>query len=500
MANPTDGFKKRRRPLRKRIRGFWSFPFGVKQCAWRVTAAWFWFYGLAVLFGQRALIRGWGHRISAALIHALTGAGFAPSNPLFLSTFFWIFWLFLISGFSWAQVLGFFVYVPFAPLLIFFRKGRRDYKKTRADSFQKLRRQGVVIPRPNISFVLVLALVLWFALYGRAQERSPLLIAMLITGILFVVRVNKAIVYASMVDLPSNRWIDNFFRSCQEFVRKSVESIKDGKVQDLRSLNLLIFLGSWWLRVSRFVSRWFYGKTARRRAALTELIRFMGNLAILGGLSVLFWAFVIKYFAHSPVPGMTDSLLASASRVIPGIPDSSALRVSPEIQALSSVTAWLIFVLYAGPVASLFPEFREKIVGQTSQKYIQLRYARKKVYRYVDALRIVRELLESNPELVPLAKAAIFLRQQTDLRKFLLGQPDFVRALLGAPETEKLFRTVGVKLPDLNSLIDELPDEPITNGAEGDGSLAGPNPEVAEGAAVARGDTTTVAGESAAAV
>jgi tetratricopeptide (TPR) repeat protein len=392
-----------------------------------------------------------------------------------LSAFIKVLWLLAICSFSWIQVLGFLLlYVPLSPLLLVFRKGRQQYKENRAKNLARARQEGAETPHLNKGLALLFLLLMWFALYGGTAQRYPLIIAMAITGLLFIERVSRALLYATAAEFPRKKRSEAFTHSVQNFMRKTVENFKEGKITELKHLNGAIRTASWILRLARFASTWMYGKAAKRRAALFVLIRFMGNLAILGGLSILFWAFVIKYFAAPPATGMEAALFASASRVIPGVPDSNSLHVSPGIQALASVTAWLIFVLYAGPVASLFPAFQERVIAQTAQSYDRLRSARKTLYRFIEPLRALRELAGEHPELIPFAKTVVLLRKQANLKEFLAGQPDYVRSLASHPEEAELLRTLGVKLPDLNALVPELTQDRTDEPASGAQSDANP--------------------------
>ena len=155
-------------------------------------------------------------------------------------------------------------------------------------------------------------------------------------------------------DVPSRRGpIDRYIESVLAQFRKGLTSLAEKKTLDVTTISSV---RTWHIsyRVLRFLSRWLYGRPARNRAALFVLIKYMSNLCVLGGLAILFWALVIRYFSLPGVIGMVPALLASSARVIPGIPEPSLLKFPDWIKASTSITAWMIFVLYAGPVASLF--------------------------------------------------------------------------------------------------------------------------------------------------
>jgi hypothetical protein len=198
----------------------------------------------------------------------------------------------------------------------------------------------------------------------------------------------------------------------------------------------------------------------------------MVNLAALGGISILFWAFAIKDALSPSYLPLSKALLASASRVIPGFPDPSNLYVPATIQVLDSLTAWTVFVLYAGPVASLFPAFQERAIANTAANYARIRSARKAIYRFAELLRLVQRLLIEHPELEGFAKNVVLLRKQRDLRSFLLTQPDFVRSLADKPEEIDLYKRLGVALPDLDDVLRELPPNSIQERTEVDALTA----------------------------
>jgi hypothetical protein len=140
-------------------------------------------------------------------------------------------------------------------------------------------------------------------------------------------------------------------------------------------------------RLLRWISLYLRGKSGRTRAALLVLFSYMANLVILGFLTVAFWALAIKLYSAPSHVNLSDALLASASHVIPGVPDAEGIKVSAGIQAGISLTAWAIFVLYAGPVASVFPMLQERYTREVAQHYTTLRAVRAALYRTKDDLR-----------------------------------------------------------------------------------------------------------------
>jgi hypothetical protein len=380
-------------------------------------------------------------------------------------------WLFAICGFSWGQLIGFFLYVPFLPLLlfvrIFLRKKLPPYRKTRDESLKASRKSGVPIPKRAWGLPLFCLLLLWLVLYGQTSTPYPLFLALVLTALLFCSRVGAALTFAVPAGESSWDRIESMSATTRKFVLSTSESFKNGQILEKWHLKLTVWTCTFTLRRFRALSKWFHGKAARRRTALVVLLRFMLNLAALGGISILFWAIAIKFALAPAHVALNEALLASASRAIPGIPDPSDLKVPAIVQTLDSLTAWLVFVLYAGPVASLFPAFQEQAIARSSANYARLRHERKAMYRFIAPLLPLQKLVGENPEVAQLAKAAIQLRAlpEADVREALLSQPDTERALASSPVVVDFMRRLGAPIPNLEELIQQLPPPPVDQGA-----------------------------------
>jgi hypothetical protein len=458
---------KRPKALRKRIRKVLRVPFVAKQFAWRLTASWFWIRILAFTFG----FKGHLHKLEDAFFFylntSLISFGFAPSNPGTFIACVKLLWLFTISGFSWLQVIGFFLYVPFLPIVflvrILLRSKLAPYRKMREESFKKSRKSGIPIPKRAWGFPLLCLLLLWFILYGQTSARYPLFLAMVLTALLFCSLVGSALTFALPADKGPWARIEGMSASARKFVIDSSENLKAGKVLDKWQLNLKIWTGFFLLRNLRLWSRWLHGKAARRRTALLVLLRFMANLAALGAISILFWAIATKFALAPAHVALSEALLASASHAIPGIPDPSTLKVPATIQTLDSLMAWLVFVLYAGPVASLFPAFQEQAIGRSIVHYSRLRSERTAIYQFLQRLLPLQTLVREHPEIIKVAKAAVSLRthSEAETRQALLSQPETLRALVNAPTVADLMRQLGTPLPNLEELVQELPSPTV---------------------------------------
>jgi hypothetical protein len=460
---------KRRKPLRKQIRKFVRAPFVVKQFAWRLTAGWLWICALGAILGFWGHLSKWENALLLDLNGALANFGFTPSNLKVFTLCVKLLWLFAICGFSLLQVVGFLLYVPFLPCVLLvrllLRKRLPPYRKTREESLKASRMSGL-IPKRTWGFPLLCLLLLWLVLYGQTSARSPLLLALVLTALLFCSQVGKALTFA-VPDYKST-WdrLEYMAASARKFVAKTSENLKNGQILEKWTLQLTIWGSLFILRRFRAASRWLRGSASRRRIALVVLLRFMLNLAALGGISILFWALAIRFVlapAHVPI---LEALLASASRAIPGIPDSSTLRVPAALETLDSLTAWLVFVLYAGPVASLFPKFQEQAIARSVADYARLRRERKAMYRFVEPLLLLQKLAREDPALAKLAQAVVQLRTYTEveIREAFLSHPDtaqeYARQLASSPALVDFMRQLRIPIPNSEELTQELPVPP----------------------------------------
>lgn len=468
---------KRHRAFRKQVRDLVRVPLFVKQIAWRLTAGWFWLCAIAIVFGFGARLSVREDALFGELYGSLLNLGFAPSNPRVFSICVKLLWLFAICRFSWAQIIGFFIYLPFLPLVLLIRvvlrKRLEPYSKIREESFKASRKSGVVIAKRTWGFPLLCMLLLWLVLYGQISAPYPLFLALVLTALLFCSRVSRALAFAVPGD--TNNWarVEGMSANSDKFIAQASETFKKGGFLEKWQLNMAIWSGTFFLRISRELSKWLHGKTARRRTALIVLLRFMLNLAALGGISILFWALAIKFVMVPAHVSLLDALSASASCAIPGIPVPSTMKVPVAIQTFDSLTAWLVFVLYAGPVASLFPDFQKQAIARSAANYAKLRDERKKLYRFLEPLRPLQKLVRENPELAKIGKAAIELKEysEADVRNALLSQPDFVRALVSSPVIVDYMKKLGAPIPDLEELTKEIPAGTVGEGAHSDDRL-----------------------------
>lgn len=405
------------------------------------------------LFGGRRFLTTFDAWLLSRFLDILKDLGFAPGHVPLLPFLLRLLWVLCIASFSWLQIVGLILYVFFWPLVLFFyfRHGSA-FKGTYDRETEKAQRLGTLPDRPVGTYFLISCLIMWFVLYGDSPLRAPLITAIVLTGMLFIARVYQALAYTAP-DVSSRRGpIDRYIESVLAQFRRGLASLAEKKTLDATTI---ASVRTWHIsyRVLRFLSRWLYGRPARNRAALFVLIKYMSNLCVLGGLAILFWALVIRYFSLPGVIGMVPALLASSARVIPGVPEPSLLKFPDWIKASTSITAWMIFVLYAGPVASLFPVLQDRFVKQTSNLYGRLRIARKILYGPVYPLHKLVQVMRDHPEAAPYVNGIFFFRMQPDLNRLFRDEPDAARMLRERPDLIEILVGAGIKIPNLDEFV-----------------------------------------------
>ena len=439
---------------RNRTIRIWRARLILKQSAWRLTGFWLWARLLIHLFGGGTFLRKFDAGLFSRILEILKDLGFAPGHVPLLPFLLRLLWVLCITSFSWLQIIGLTLYVFFWPLVLFFyfRHGSA-FKATYDKEMEKAQRLRTRPNRAVGTYFLISCLIVWFVLYGDSSLRAPLIVAIVLIGTLFIVRVYQALAYTAPYVSSRMGPIDRYIESVLAQFRKGITDLAEKRTVDLNSISASVRTWNIYYRVLRFLSRWLYGRSARNRAALFVLIRYMLNLCLLGALAILFWALVIRYYSLPDITGMVPALLASSARVIPGIPEPNSLKFPDWIKVSTSITAWMIFVLYAGPVASLFPVLQDRFVKQTSNLYGRLRIARKTLYGPLYPLHKLFQFMRDNPEAAPYVNCIFFFKMQPDLSRLFRDEPDAARMLRERPDLIEILAGAGIKIPNLDEFV-----------------------------------------------
>jgi hypothetical protein len=293
--------------------------------------------------------------------YALSFAGFSPSNTFVFPLIIKAGWLLLICEFSLVQLAWFATaYLLSFPLLVIFLA--LFGKKIRSAIKENQPKASLIEPKHrsfSFSNATVALLTGWLILYGGSSNQLPQIAGILLAASLLGGRVLAALSFAGPIEAVKLKWAEAFIQMFNEILKKGgVSSFR--RFEDF--LYRLLLRGAWITR----------GSKGRNRAAMLVLLRYLLNLFALGFANILFWALLIRFSTH-PFIGLQEALMISGTRVLPGFTVSADLKMPLWVSVGSSISAWVLFVVYAGPAASIFPLMQQAYVDAISSAHIKLR-------------------------------------------------------------------------------------------------------------------------------
>lgn len=383
IHSPTDlSVPNLNRP--KRIRKKDKYPIArgwlaaTKRWSWRLTAIWCWLHFFMWIFAGRDRFLKLENRAIFDIELGLSHIGFSPTNKAVFPVLLKVGWLALISGFSALQITWFFlVYLPSFPLtvviLVFFGKKWRDQlEKNRAKT-------GLSQSRPKsrkFTIATIALLAAWILLYAGSNGRLPQMAGMVFAGILLIERFSAALSFAGPIEPVKSNLAEAFAETTSKLLHKDGEGgTPANSSKDEIPSTVILGLQKWVYFLLRKAAWFTRGSKGRSRAAMIVLLRYLLNLFVLGCATVIFWALAIRLNVSGSALGLTQAVLASAARVLPGLTVPGGLHLPLWVEAGSSVSAWVLFVVYTGPAASIFPLVQQAYVNAMSEAHIKFRRA-----------------------------------------------------------------------------------------------------------------------------
>lgn len=385
-ATPQPMPAPRKAPIQA-VRHTFKLAVTLKKLAWRGTATVAWLhFSLTMLFDQD-LFRGIELGTAQRLNTSLASLGFTPANPVDLWRILKIGWLLLITGFSAAQIVGFGIYVVLFPVtalcLVLFREVVKESSEKTAAEKPGLRPVSSGWPIFGVSGWLLLT---WFSLFGEATSRREVLAGVILSGFFFLLLCYRAFRGARPISegqLTVLNKIGEFGVKLLSDSTQKLESTALNKPQLAGSARLNNFFLSFFRKVALAIR----GRRGRNRMALLLLLNYVASLIVLGAGAVFFWALAMKYASYPDIGAFGVYLQASASHFLPGVPQVGRTFASwTEVGA--SATAWILFVLFAGPAASILPETQRDYLTHLQKSYRVFRLLTLGWGRYVKALRV----------------------------------------------------------------------------------------------------------------
>ena len=360
-----------RKPIRRRKV---SSIARLKSWAWRATALYLWIYLLLFLVTGRNVLSRVEASVTANIAALLSSIGFAPVTAESLTHVFKWGWFLLVIGFAPDQLVGIVLYIFFFPILaliyLFFHEAI-----TRAVAETEENRPGLLpkkIEKPVIS-VIVFLLAGWFVLYGGSFSQGPTIAGLMISGFLFIVLAYKAFQRVAPPEESEARFLSKIASGGSKLVESALQSLKDKPPTSSSVVSFLLRAYGWAEKFFVFCTMFVRGRRGRERVAVLILTSYISYLFMLGVSAVLFWSFAIRVAAGTTTVSLAMALRMSASHFLPGITIASVLHLPWWAEVGPAATAWVLFVLYIGPAASMIPCNQEQFLRAVDPAYRELR-------------------------------------------------------------------------------------------------------------------------------
>jgi hypothetical protein len=374
-----------------------SGPAKLKKIAWRATATVYWMWLIVgLLLGSKFvnLLASTGIVRFGAFLSAI---GFAPVHSEYLPRILQFGWLLSLVGFKPLELLGLIIYIYIAPLTLLGYLLFKDYAKDiDATPTAKKGMRPPKVRRPSLTIVGLLLLG-WFALYGEASARRPLIAGAILSGLLFLLLAGRAFQRVKPPTYPNGsdplsadeRFTMTFVTSAPETIAKAVAAKKKSELIG----NLFIYqkLRSIWRRLALLMR----GQAGRNRLHLLLLLDYVVSLLVLGVAALFFWATTAKLAGAPTTSSLATFVRVCASYFLPNIKSPS---ITPElplwVQLGSSITAFILFVLFVGAAASLLPSRFTVYAERLNRRY---RNARKFAVSFRGIAHVLEKIKLSKP-------------------------------------------------------------------------------------------------------
>jgi hypothetical protein len=187
---------------------------------------------------------------------------------------------------------------------------------------------------------------------------------------------SAALWFTGPIEVVKNVWAEAFVQISDKALKLDNNSAFQRMY--LRFIYRILIRAAWVTR----------GSKGRNRAAIMVLLRYLFNLFTLGFATVLFWALVIRLNTKPTFMGLGQAILTSSARVLPGIEALPPSQLPQWVETGSSASAWILFVLYAGPAASIFPLIQQAYVNAMSEAHVKFRHAAIALLLHIRAIEI----------------------------------------------------------------------------------------------------------------
>lgn len=372
-------------------------PEKLKKFAWRGTATVYWFWRILRPFLGSEFLNNLASTMMVRFSAFLSAVGFAPVHSENLPRILKIGWLLAIVGFKPFELLGLIIYVYIAPATFLGYLVFRDYAKDlNAPPTVKKGLRPPRVRRPALTIVGLLLLG-WFVLYGEASARKPLMAGAILSGLLFSLLAGRAFQRVKPPIYPGGSEPASGFEkmglsmvtSEADTIKKAMEAKKKMEVNG----NLFLYqkARSIWRRFALLIR----GQAGKDKLYLLLLLDYVVSLLVLGAAAVLFWAIIAKVASAPSTYSLTTFVRICSSYFLPSIKSPSVTTdLVLWVQIGSSITAFILFVLFVGAAASLLPSRYSAYTERLNRKY---RIARKFAVSFARTARALERIKLSKP-------------------------------------------------------------------------------------------------------
>ena len=328
----------------------------AKRTSWRITGLYFWAMVLARLLGFTANGAGAAARTAAFL----SSIGFAPVDPNNLAMIAKIGWALIVTSFKPIEMIGLVFYIVFFPTfpLVFYLTHGIDSSQNSKEADDANRQLGLIASSSRRLAIPVcgLSLLAWFLLFGDTSARRPMILGAILSGALFFLFAARAFQRVR----PAHEPDPNFLRVAKltgvVFLKSCSKQIKDETIKTKTAAIVIRRFNAPFGWFYRRLAIWTRGKRGRNRIYLLVLTEYVASLILLAATMIFFWALADKAMLSPTTAPLKYFLGLVSSAIFPGIPAYTPPAGLPKMMLIGpSITAWVLFVLYAGPASSNLP-------------------------------------------------------------------------------------------------------------------------------------------------
>jgi hypothetical protein len=406
----------RLRPSRQKRPERRAFPSwkSLKTFSWRATAAYLWLRaGISVFIGIDT-VRHLEHVVFGLLTWWFPATGLEPLNSTYLQPVLVGAWFLLITGLSATALIGMLLYVIVFPAFVVILAGYYGLRLSQAvpDSPQGNPSRGLishVTTRP-MSQLAVAALLSWFLLYGDTHSVAQLRLGVALSGVVLFLFSYRAFQRVRPFDYDPSK------TPASPLSRLAVAMLKFAPSPDKRPWRTKADV-IWFIPIAGLCHRAFRrvaivlrGRRGQDRVSFFVLAEYVVSLILLGLSAVFFWSLVAKLVAAPSDLPFATALQVTASHFLPGVSTPAKETNLPQWLELGpAATAWILFVIYVGPAASILPARQEAYVKRVTGMYLIMRKS-SRYYRTIRTrLRRVVDRLPHEELPPPVEKAAATL-------------------------------------------------------------------------------------------